>query len=168
MSTKILVAVSANSADTVLASAIELARRYDASIVALHVVDTRPVYLGACDYCYGPVVDALEQHGQDTVARIKEALADSHCEAETRLVTLPLVGMTVGAVIASLAQESAADMIVLGERSPGWWRCLSENVATEVRRHTATPMHLISSQPTKRPASHSGTRWSSAATASTH
>ena len=74
MFTKILVAVSASSADTVLTSAIEAARKYDAHIVALHVVDPTPCYLGAADCNYGLIVEAMTEHGRKVATHVRNVL----------------------------------------------------------------------------------------------
>jgi nucleotide-binding universal stress UspA family protein len=85
MFSKILVAISASSADTVLASAIETARKYDAQIVVLHVVDPTPSYLGAADDNFGLIVEAMSAHGRKVVAHVRNVLDDQAPEAEVRI-----------------------------------------------------------------------------------
>jgi nucleotide-binding universal stress UspA family protein len=150
MFTKILVAVSASSVDTVLGSAIEIAKKYDARIFALHVVDTKPCLVGSIDYNYGLIVEAMEAHGREIVTRMTDVLDDHSRPAETRMVTLPLSGPSVGKAIASVADTSGADLILLGERKSSWWRWLSEDVASEVRCHTNTPIQTVSDKPINR------------------
>ncbi|SDG23502.1 universal stress protein [Paraburkholderia phenazinium] len=144
MFTKILVAVSANSPDSVLASAIELAQKYDARVFALHVVDPTPGYAGPADYNFGLIVEAMEAHGREIVTRVTNVLDDHARSAETRMVTLPMSGFTIGYAIAAFAEESGADLILLGQRKSGWWRWLNEDVATDVRRRTGTPIQIVS------------------------
>jgi hypothetical protein len=91
MITKILVAVSANSTDTVLASAVEIARKNDARIVALHVVDPTPCFLGPYDSDFGLIVEAMEEHGRKRVMRMTSVLDEHAHPAETRMVTLPML-----------------------------------------------------------------------------
>ena len=74
MFTKILVAVSASSTDAVLTSAIEGARKYDAHIVALHVVDPTPCYLSAADCNYGLIVEAMTEHGRKVATHVRNVL----------------------------------------------------------------------------------------------
>lgn len=162
MFTKILVAVSAGSVDTVLESAIEIARKYDARIVALHVVDPAPCFVGPMDYDIGLVVEALEAHGREIVTRMTEVLDDHSRSAETRMVTLPILGVSVGRAIASATDTSGADLIVLGERQSGWWRWLSQDVAAEVRHHTNTPIQIVSGKVSGGPARRATTRWTKA------
>ena len=144
MFTKILVAVSASSPDSVLASAIEVARKYDARIFALHVVDPTPCFAGLADYDFGLMVEAMETHGREIVTRVTNVLDEHARPAETRMVTLPISGLTIGCAIASFAEESGADLILLGERKSGWWCWLSEDVAADVRRRTGTPIQIVS------------------------
>jgi nucleotide-binding universal stress UspA family protein len=142
MFSKILVAISASSADTVLASAIETARKYDARIVALHVVDPTPSYLGAADDNFGLIVEAMSAHGRKVVTHVRNVLDDQAPEAEVRMVMLPMCGMTVGRAIAAVADETGADLILLGERSTSPWRWLSEDVASEVVRRSGRPVQI--------------------------
>jgi nucleotide-binding universal stress UspA family protein len=161
MFTRILVAVSASSVDTVLESAIEISKKYDARIFALHVVDPMPCLIGPIDYDFGLVAQALEAHGREILTRMKDVLDDHSRPAETHMVTLPMSGLSVGRAIVSFVDTSGADLILLGERRAGWWRCLSKDVASEVRRHTNTPIQTVSGKViggSTRPA----TRWTEA------
>ncbi|MFL9915427.1 universal stress protein [Paraburkholderia fungorum] len=116
MFAKILVAVSASSADTVLASAIEAARKYDAQIVALHVVDPTPCYLGPADCNFDLIVEAMKAHGRKVVAHVRNVLDSQAHTAEVHMATLPMSGMTMGRAIAIAADETGAELILLGER----------------------------------------------------
>jgi nucleotide-binding universal stress UspA family protein len=162
MFTRILVAVSASSVDAVLGSAIEISKKHDAGIFALHVVDATPCLMGPIDYDFGIVVEAMEAHGRELVARVTGVLDDHAGLAEIRTVTLPISGLSVGRAIASAADTSGADLILLGERKSGWWRWLSVDVASEVRRCTNTPIQIVpgevSAGSTRRPAK----RWTKA------
>ncbi len=140
---KILVAVSASSPDSVLISAIEVAQKYDAHIFALHVVDPTPGFVGPADYNFGLVVEAMEAHGRGIVTHITNVLDDHDCPAETRMFTLPMSGLTTGCAIAAFAEQSGADLVLLGERNSTWWRCLGEDVAADVRRFTGMPIQIV-------------------------
>jgi nucleotide-binding universal stress UspA family protein len=146
MFTKILVAVSASPANTILASAIESARKYDAQIVALHVVDPTPCFIGAADCYVDMIVESMEQHGRQVVAGVRDVLDEQARLAEVHMVTLPISGMTIGRAIASVADETGADLILLGERNSSWWNWLNEDVATEVARCSGRPVQ-IAAQP---------------------
>ncbi|MFL9907079.1 universal stress protein [Paraburkholderia sp. RL17-337-BIB-A] len=142
MFAKILVAVSDSSADAVLASAIEAARKYDAQIVALHVVDPTPCYLGPADCNFDLIVEAMKAHGRKVVAHVRNVLDRQVHLAEVHMVTLPMSGMTIGRAIAIAADEIGADLILLGERSSFRWHWLSEDVASEVVRCSGRPVQI--------------------------
>lgn len=167
MPKKILVALSANSSGFVLTAAIEFAQKFEADLLALHIVDPRPCYMGQGDYSYGPILEAMEAYGQEKIAQVRDALGDSTCGAEARMVTLPVTGLTIGGAIASVAETSEADLIVLGERRSTWWRFLSENVFDDVRRHTDKPIHVVSGNVSRHAAHHPNPRWTDAHAAGT-
>ncbi|WP_297356827.1 universal stress protein [Paraburkholderia sp.] len=156
---KILVAVSTSSADSVLAPAIEAARKYDAQIVALHVVDPSPSYIGGADCNFGLIVEAMEAHGHRVVAHVRSVLDAHALPAEVRMVTLPFSGMTVGSAIAAVAEETGADLILLGRRNTSRWHWLSEDVAAEMMRHTSRPAQIVTDKPVANPARRTGRRW---------
>jgi nucleotide-binding universal stress UspA family protein len=162
MFTKILVAVSASSIDTVLGSAIEAARKYDARILALHAVDPSPYLMAPIDYDFGRMTEAMEAHGREIVTRMAEVLDNHAGPAETRMVTLPMSGLSVGTAIASVANTWAADLIILGERNSSWLDWLSEDVALEVRRHANAPIQTVSSKVISVATRGDVTRWTKA------
>jgi nucleotide-binding universal stress UspA family protein len=161
MFTRILVAVSTSSIDTVLASAIETARKYDARILALHAVDPTPYLMAPIDYDFGLMVEAMEAHGREIRTRMAEVLENHSCSADTRIVVLPISGVSVGQAIASVADTSAADLIILGERNSSWLDWPSEDVALEVRRHTNVPIQTVFSKIIGDKACRDMTRWAS-------
>ncbi|MFL9957544.1 universal stress protein [Paraburkholderia nemoris] len=164
MFTKILVAIGASSAGTVLTSAIEAARKYNANIVALHVVDPMPCYLAAADCNYGLIVEAITEHGRKVATHVRKVLDNQARTAEVRMVMLPASGMTIGRAIAIVADETGADLILLGERSSSPWRWLGEDVASEVVRWTGTPIQVAAERSNPRSAHRAGARWTDALT----
>jgi nucleotide-binding universal stress UspA family protein len=78
------------------------------------------------DYDFGSVVEAMEAHGREVVSRMTDVLDNHSHPAETRMVTLPISGLSVSRAIASVADTTGANLILLGERKSGWWRWLSE------------------------------------------
>jgi nucleotide-binding universal stress UspA family protein len=165
MYTKILVALSANCSDAVLASAIEMSRKHDARILVVHAVDLAPCMVGEHDYGLQLVIEAMESHGREIVARAMRVLNEHGCPAESRLFTLPVSGATVGGAIASVADTAGADLILLGARKPGWWRWLSEDVASVVRRHTEAPIQTVSGSVAGASTSRAAARWTDATAA---
>lgn len=162
---KILVAVSTRSTDAVLMSAIETARKYEAQIVALHVVDPSPCYMGAADYNFGLAVEAMEAHGREVVTHLRNVLDVYGQTAEVRMLTLPLAGVTVGRAIATVAEETGADLVMLGERSSSRWRWLKEDVTAEVMRCSSSPIRIASGQPAVASGHQVGPHWKGVSTA---
>lgn len=160
MYTKILVAVSASQDDTVLASAIEMARKYDARLYVLHVVDPTPCMVGSVDCDYGLIVEAMQSHGREIVGRVAQTLGEQSLPAEAHMLTLPFSGSTIGQQIAAFADEQGVDLILLGKRKAGWWRWLSEDVASSVRRHAETPVQIASEERATGSLHRVGSRWS--------
>jgi len=165
MFTKILVALSASSTDTVLASAIETARKHDAQIVALHVIDPTPCYIGAADSNFGLIVEGMQAHGRELVAHVKEVLDGEAHPAEVMMLTLPLSGMTIGNAIADMADETGADLILLGEKRSSLWHWLSEDVASEVMRCSGKPIQIAANGTTMKPARRTRAPWGAASVA---
>jgi nucleotide-binding universal stress UspA family protein len=165
MFTKILVAVSASSSDVVLASAIETAQKYDAQIVALHVVDLRPCYVGAVDCNLGLIVEAMEAHGREVLSQARNTLDTYARSSDARMMTLPIMGRTVGRAIATVADDTGADLILVGARSSARWRWLNENVAAQVMRYSTKPTQIVTDKRAADPGFRSGQRWLGAPTA---
>jgi nucleotide-binding universal stress UspA family protein len=159
MFTKILVAVNASSIDTMFGSAIETARQYDARILALHAVDPAPCLMSPIDYDFGLATEAMEAHGCEIVARMAQVLDNHSGPAETRMVTLPMSGLSVGGAIASVANTWAADLVILGERNSSWLDWLSEDVALEARRQANAPIQTLSSKVINVATRRDVTRW---------
>ncbi|WP_370469760.1 universal stress protein [Caballeronia sp. SBC2] len=63
---------------------------------------------------------------------------------------------------ASAADASGADLILLGARKSGWLRWLSADVASEVRRHTNTPIQTVSGKVIGGSTRRAATRWAEA------
>jgi K+-sensing histidine kinase KdpD len=78
---------------------------------------------------------------------------------------LPMCGMTVGRAIAAVAEETGADLILLGKRSTSRWRWLSEDVASEVVRRSGRPVQIAADAIALSSARHAGARWADVFTA---
>ncbi|WP_028217272.1 universal stress protein [Paraburkholderia oxyphila] len=142
MSNIIVVAISPNPTDAFLASALDVARHCDARIVAVHIVDLMPCFLGA-DFDYGLIVGAMEEGGQTTLADAMRILESNGRGVEAQLLTSSLSGSTLGRQIAEVCEARGAARVLLGKRKASWWRFMNEDVAASVRQHTSTPVHII-------------------------
>ena len=75
------------------------------------------------------------------------------------MLTLPLSGMTIGNAIADMAEETGADLIVLGERRSSLWHWMSEDVASEVMRCSGKPTQIVANGIAVRAARRTSARW---------
>jgi nucleotide-binding universal stress UspA family protein len=94
--------------ETVVDHGLEFARRYDADVHALYVVDRRQ-YLGADDEVQTDVADDLRTEGEHAVAVLADRAADEGIDAETAIVE-----GTPDSAIVEYAEANGVDAIVLG------------------------------------------------------
>ncbi|QGZ59686.1 universal stress protein [Paraburkholderia acidiphila] len=144
MSRTIVVAISQNSTDAFLASALDTARRCDAHILAVHIVDLTPCLTGMGEHLdYGMIAGAMEESGRETLARAMRILEGNQRGAQARMLTSPLSGSTIGRQIAAVCDAAGAERVLLGVRKPGWWRFMNEDVAATVQRQTSTSVQIV-------------------------
>lgn len=94
--------------DSILEHGLEFARRYDAEVHALYVVDRRQ-YLGADDDVQADVSADLHAEGDHSVAVIADRAADAGVDAETAVVE-----GTPDSAILEYVEEHGVDAIVMG------------------------------------------------------
>jgi nucleotide-binding universal stress UspA family protein len=143
MSKKIVVAISASTAESVLAGAVTASRESGASILLLHVVDALGCVLAAADFDCGPIIDAVQAQGQEIVSAASAWFVARGYPVETSVRHLPMHGVTVGQAIATVANEVHADLLLLGHRRKDWWQWVREDIAAEAAPHTNTPVHRV-------------------------
>ncbi|MBI4258461.1 MAG: universal stress protein [Thaumarchaeota archaeon] len=140
MFNKILVAIDGSrNAFRALEYAVDLAKKYDASITLIHVVE-RPVY----PYVYaegvavhGDIYATLREEGEKLLAEKKEELVKKGLKAETRLVT----GNPAEEVLKTSTNH---DLIVIGSRGLGTVKTfLLGSVSTKVSQHAKKPVLII-------------------------
>ena len=71
--------------DTVLTHGLEFAKRYDATVHGLYVVDRRQ-YLGAEDDVQADIAEDLRTEGEHAVAVLAERAAETGVDAETAVI----------------------------------------------------------------------------------
>ena len=144
MFSKILVPVSARSIETLLPLAIETARKHNAGIIALHVMDNAVRYLATpidCDL--GLVFAALEEHAQAIAARAQTILNAYAGDGEARIVRVPAAGVTVGEAIVAYVAQSEADLVLLGRRKTAWWKVFDEDIAAVILRQCDVAVQIV-------------------------
>lgn len=143
MTTKILVAVSARTAECVLANALVASRTDGAPIALLHVVDTPNCFVGAADFDCGLVMEAIEAQGRRVVSLAEQWFAVRGCAVEAHTLMLPPYGRTVGRAIAAFADVIGAQQIVLGSRHADGWQWFRDDIAADIVRHTAASVRRV-------------------------
>lgn len=143
MSKRILVAVSTRTAHNLLACAVDASRELDAEIMVVHVVDPLNCFLGTAGIDCAPVVEAMLDHGREVIVHTANWLEAQGCTTSARLLTLPGDGATVGRAIAALANETHADLVIIGGKRANWWRWLSDDIAVDILNHTPTSVRCV-------------------------
>lgn len=143
MCKKIVVALGERHAESLLARAAAMSREHDAPVVIVHVVDLLDCFSMAADFDYGPAMQMMMSHGRNVVANAEAWLKARGCVVEAHMLALPANGVTVGHAIATLANETHADLVLLGERRNDWWQIFRNDVAADVARDTCACIRRI-------------------------
>ena len=127
---------SACSAEAV-AQAAALARRYDATLTILHIVDSNP---SAALVHVGPAENLMRQlwaTGISQLRRLRESLARAQTKTQTRI----LEGLPAEAIVES---SSGFDLLVVGEpRSKSAWHLFAKHTARRVIEWAACPVLVV-------------------------
>jgi len=142
MYSQILVPTDGSPAsDAAIEHAIDLARRYDASLHTLYVVDGAAY--STIDAGAEVVVEALESEGESATSRVAEAAEDAGVECVSTVTT----GTAYRSII-DYVDENAVDMVVMGTHGrKGLDRYLLGSVTERVVRTSDIPV-LTVRQPT--------------------
>lgn len=121
--------------------AIELARRYDAGLTVLFVVDTGNPYPGTgMGEAWARVVDQVRQEGNQTTANVAVKAREEGVDADA--VTIEHEDVTSG--ILAYADEHDVDAIVMGTHGrTGPRRWLTGSVAEGVVRGARVPVMVV-------------------------
>jgi nucleotide-binding universal stress UspA family protein len=125
------------TAEAALEHAVDIARRYDARIHALYVVDTN-VYT-TLETGTDVVIRALEEEGQKAVERV-EASAEA---ADLRVTSSVVTGVPARDIV-SYAGDHDVDLIVMGTHGrTGLDRYILGSVAERVVRRADVPVMTV-------------------------
>ncbi len=125
------------TAEAALEHAVDIARRYDARIHALYVVDTN-VYT-TLETGTDMVIRALEDEGQKAVERVESA-----AEAADLRVTSSVVTGVPSRDIVSYARDHDVDLVVMGTHGrTGLDRYILGSVAERVVRRADVPVMTV-------------------------
>jgi len=142
---KIMVAVDGSrNSDLALAEAIQLAKACGSEIAVVHVIDN--AYL-RCDPLFidpDELRKALREDGESLLKGARERLEAERIACTTRLIDEPAAIGDVSTVVEQAAQESGAELLVIGTHGRhGMRRLLMGSVAEGLVHHTKLPVLLV-------------------------
>lgn len=131
-------------AEAILPHVEELARRYDAKVVFLQVVERTPIIIGPETAYVGQYQEELEQRTKDAelyLESIKEKFRERQIEARTRVAYGPVVEAIIFA-----AESEDADLIAIASHGrSGLSRVFYGSVAAGMLHRVDRPLLLIRS-----------------------
>ncbi|WP_243048216.1 universal stress protein [Dyella sp. RRB7] len=149
----ILVAIGAYPNLHAVALAVGMAIKHGARMSVLHVADSVPYAIASAGNKPRVVIDVLQPGGYAVIDEVADVLDTAIPHMDVEFIALPSSGRPIGQTIATYASSIRADLIVLGRRKSGWWRCFEEDVCSRVQQHADAQQILIAAElPKKRPA----------------
>lgn len=139
---RILVPTDGSStAENAVRHAVDLARRHEATLHAVYVVDVgRPALGGKADQLWEPVVEAVRNHGNRHTAAVVEEAGEAGVSAQQAVVE----GARPAKAILDYADEHDVDVVVAGtDGRSGPARWLLGSVAENVVRGSTVPVLLV-------------------------
>ncbi|MGC1928562.1 MAG: universal stress protein [Candidatus Nitrosopolaris sp.] len=136
--------------------AIEMAKRDNAELIAIHVLSTKlgeyehtpkPLLFGlpATPSSINNIIETSEQEAQRWLNRIKQQLLDDE-NNQIKIITAILIASTerIAAEIVDYAQLKNVDLIVLGTKGrSSFKKLLLGSVASEVVTHAHCPVLIV-------------------------
>jgi nucleotide-binding universal stress UspA family protein len=139
---KILVAVDGSQASMDAADqAIEMARKYNSELIALHVILSDTTIFGT-----NPPqrIDEIKQQAQQYLDIIKQKLPNQHDNNKIQMRTELISSATAVAGIVGFAEKENVDLIVIGTRGrSGFKRLLLGSVASGVVNYAHCPVMVV-------------------------
>ncbi|ELZ91373.1 stress response protein [Haloferax mucosum ATCC BAA-1512] len=131
-------------ADAAFDHALEHAKTYDASILALYVADIREVGHASPAISLDRIRDALHESGNNVLSRIESRAADADVEIETVVSE-----GTPASEILRHADKDGVDLVVMGTHGrSGLDRYLIGSVAERVVRGSSAPVLTVRQEST--------------------
>lgn len=139
---KILVAVDGSQASMDAADqAIEMARKYNSELIALHVILSDTTIFGTNPPQH---IDEIKQQAQQYLDKIKQKLPNQHDNNKIQLRTELISSSTAVAGIVGFAEKENVDLIVIGTRGrSGFKRLLLGSVASGVVNYAHCPVMVV-------------------------
>ncbi|HZC20742.1 MAG TPA: universal stress protein [Nitrososphaeraceae archaeon] len=139
---KILVAVDGSQASMDAADqAIEMARKYNSELIALHVILSDTTIFGTNPPQH---IDEIKQQAQQYLDKIKQKLPNQHDDNKIQMRTELISSATAVAGIVGFAEKENVDLIVIGTRGrSGFKRLLLGSVASGVVNYAHCPVMVV-------------------------
>jgi nucleotide-binding universal stress UspA family protein len=116
--------------------AAALARRYNATLTILHVIDVNPAAARA--HC-GPAEDLMGQLW-DTSHREMRRLKESFAGSQTKIQTMLVEGLPAEAIVEN---SSGFDLLIMGEPRSKSWKLFSRHTARRVIEKAKCPVLVV-------------------------
>jgi nucleotide-binding universal stress UspA family protein len=139
---KILVAVDGSQASMDAADqAIEIARKYNSELIALHVILSDTTIFGTSPPRH---IDEIKQEAQQYLDKIKQKLPDQHDNNKIQMRTELISSATTVGGIVGFAEKENIDLIVVGTRGrSGFKKLLLGSVASGVVNYAHCPVMVV-------------------------
>ena len=139
---KILVAVDGSQASMDAADqAIEIARKYNSELIALHVILSDTTIFGTNPPQH---IDEIKQQAQQYLDKIKQKLPNQHDNNKIQMRTELISSATAVGGIVGFAEKENIDLIVVGTRGrSGFKKLLLGSVASGVVNYAHCPVMVV-------------------------
>lgn len=139
---KILVAVDGSQASMDAADqAIEIARKYNSELIALHVILSDTTIFGTN---LPQHIDEIKQQAQQYLDKIKQKMPNQHDNNKIQMRTELISSETAVGGIVSFAEKENIDLIVIGTRGrSGFKKLLLGSVASGVVNYAHCPVMVV-------------------------
>ena len=139
---KILVAVDGSQASMDAADqAIEIARKYNSELIALHVILSDTTLFGTNPPQH---IDEIKQQAQQYFDNIKQKMPNQHDNNKIQMRTELISSATAVGGIVGFAEKENIDLIVVGTRGrSGFKKLLLGSVASGVVNYAHCPVMVV-------------------------
>jgi nucleotide-binding universal stress UspA family protein len=139
---KILIAVDGSEASMDAADyAIEIARKYDSELIALHVILSDITIFGPN---LPPHITDIRKQAQLHLDKIEDKLSDQGCDDKIRIRTEIISSATTVGGIVNFAEKENIDLIAVGTRGrSGFKKLLLGSVASGVVTYAHCPVIVV-------------------------
>lgn len=147
---KILVAIDGSRFSMEAAKyAVTLAKKYDAELIALNVINTQPwfyasLYGWASSETMEKVHESDIHHAQTWLDQVKEAAEKDGVRSQTKILLVPTTQSSTAGAIVNYAEENHIDLIMIGTKGySGIKKMLLGSVALAVLTYSHCPVLVI-------------------------